>query len=311
MRIGVLVTGASGQVGTAVCSLLAADPNVRVSAPDRYCLPLDRPNEIAARLSEVDPHMVLHLGAFTEVDRAELQPDLAFRVNRDATAEIAVWCGSRGRPLLYVSTDFVFDGTPPPGRARSAWLRSGYDTGDRPSPLNVYGASKLAGEGAVRASAPLHWIVRTSWVFGAGGSNFPTAILRQAAAGRSLRVVSDQIGRPTYAPDLACALLRLAGVSRGAAAAPPGTYHVAGTGIASWYDLALETLTRAGWRTDVRAVGSEEYPTPAARPRRSALSTASAATVGVRLPPWRSGVNRFLVTLVELMPELLPAFEGR
>lgn len=129
---------------------------------------------------------------------------------------------------------------------RSVWALKGYEPGDPPSPLNVYGASKLAGEEAVRDQVAAHWIVRTSWVFGVGGSNFPTTILRQAAPRRSLRVVSDQMGRPTYDSDLAGAMVHLAGPSRVAPAAPPRTHHVAGRGTGSWYALAEYTLTRVG-----------------------------------------------------------------
>lgn len=305
------MTGGSGQVGSAAARLLAHVPEVQILRPHREILPLDRPLRLRAVLGRLDPALILHLGAFTAVDRAELEPNLAFRVNRDATATLASWCAAHQRPLLYVSTDFVFDGNPPPGRPHHLWLRHGYEPEDPPCPQNVYGASKLAGEIAVRSQVADHWIVRTSWVFGAGAPNFPTAILQQAARRTPLRVVADQVGRPTYAPDLAHALVYLVGLGSAAAAAPYGTYHVAGAGTASWYDVAVEILKRSAWAVAVEPIAAQDYPAPAVRPARSVLSTRSAAAVGVRLGPWRSGVSRFVAAMAELRPDLVPAYERR
>lgn len=310
MGVSAFITGGSGQVGQAVQSVLSR-MHITVVAPERSGFPLDRPEALSRELDKWNPTLILHLGAFTAVDRAETESSLAFKINSEATRVIATWCGRHDRPVLYMSTDFVFDGTPPPARSRARWLQDGYETIDPPHPLNVYGASKLAGEEAVRCYASKYWILRTSWVFGAQRASFPDAILRQAAAGHPIRVVTDQVGRPTYAPDLAHAALRLMGLKGpGGTPAPWGTYHSANCGVASWYEVAVETLRRAGWTTSVHAVTSEEHRTPAIRPARSVLSVRSTMSLGIHLPPWQSGIKRFVAAAGETNPELLATMEG-
>jgi dTDP-4-dehydrorhamnose reductase len=180
-----------------------------------------------------------------------------------------------------VSTDFVFD-----GRKQGA-----YTEADEPSPLSVYGASKLAGEHAVMAADPDVLMVRTAWVFGPGGANFPTKILSAARERGALTVVDDEIGSPTYSVDLATGIVALV-----ESCAEPGTYHLAGSGVASRYDLALEVLGAAGVEVPVSRASSSDFVSRVARPRNSVLDCSKAAAVGVCMPPWRDAVARFLGT---------------
>jgi dTDP-4-dehydrorhamnose reductase len=181
--------------------------------------------------------------------------------------------------LVHVSTDFVFDGSKP----------GAYTETDEPSPLSVYGASKLAGERAVLAAHPDVLMVRTAWVFGPGGVNFPYKILSAARERGALTVVDDEIGSPTYSVDLATGIVAL--VEAGVA---PGIYHLAGSGSVSRYDLALEVLGAAGVEVPVGRASSAQFPTRAARPRNSVLDCSKAAEQGVRLPRWEDGVRRFI-----------------
>ncbi|MCL6647163.1 MAG: dTDP-4-dehydrorhamnose reductase [Chloroflexi bacterium] len=314
MRARILLTGGTGQLGSEIRRLLTAGPEpaggLRLVAPARAELDLAEPGAVGRFLDDSEPELVLHAGAYTAVERAESEAGLAFRVNRDGTAAIASWCARRRVPLLYVSTDFVFDGQPPPGRDPAAWRAEGYEPEDTPHPLNVYGASKLAGEEAVRASGAPAWILRTSWVFGVRGANFPNSILRAAAAARLLRVVDDQWGRPTFARDLARVVLGVAGLLPGRGPAPYGTLHAANAGVTSWYAFAWEILGRAGWEVAVEPIASADYPSKARRPAFSALSTCSIEALGLGMRPWQEALEEFLAELRVTEPELFPRGRG-
>lgn len=314
MRSRILLTGGTGQLGSEIRRLLAAGPEpaggLRLAAPARAELDLAEPGAIGRFLEGLEPELVLHAGAYTAVDRAESEAEFAFRVNAEATGVIASWCARRGVPLLYVSTDFVFDGEPPPGRDPAAWRAEGYEPEDAPHPLNVYGASKLAGEEAVRASGAPAWILRTSWVFGVHGANFPKSILRAAAAGRPLRVVDDQRGQPTFARDLARVVLGVAGLLPGRAPAPYGTLHAANAGVTSWCAFAREILRRAGWEVAVEPIASADYPSKARRPAFSALSTRVIEALGLGMRPWQEALDEFLAELRGTEPELFPRGRG-
>jgi dTDP-4-dehydrorhamnose reductase len=227
------------------------------------------------------------------VDKAESERERAYAVNEGAPRALATWAASRGIPLVHVSTDYVFDGE------KSA----PYVEDDPIAPLGVYGASKAAGEQAVRQAAPRHLILRTSWVYAPHGANFVRTMLRLAADRDQLRVVHDQRGRPTSARQLAEVIAELAPQMRDPSFAY-GTYHFAGAGACTWWELASAVLDRAqphtGRRPQIVPITTAEYPTPARRPRSSVLDTTKLEQVfGLRPTAWTVELDR---TLAELFP---------
>jgi dTDP-4-dehydrorhamnose reductase len=230
--------------------------------------------------SAVSPTAVINAAAYTAVDRAESDAAAAFALNRDAPARIARACANRGLPLVHFSTDFVFDGT----------KAEPYREDDLRNPLNVYGRSKAEGEDAVAAAGGIHAVLRTSWVYSSVGSNFVRTMLRLAAEKQEVRVVDDQIGRPTSARDCAdAALLAVRQMLRGESL---GLVHVAGEGEASWAELAEEIFrheARAGrGRPVLKPISTAEYGSVAARPANSRLNTGRAAEIlGWQAPSWR------------------------
>lgn len=241
---------------------------------------LSRPEQAARVVRNSSADAVIIAAAYTAVDKAESEPDLAARVNSDAPAAVADACKLSGKMLAHVSTDFVFD-----GEKREAYLES-----DPVAPLSVYGRTKADGERRVLAACPEAVVARTSWVFSGFGTDFVGAILGAARAGKSLSVVEDQIGRPTYAPDLALALLqivdaRLAGKGEG------GVLHLAGEGTVSRLEQARAVLDAAGLTAPVAPARSIDRPTPAKRPLHAVLGGARAEQLfGVVMPSWRPGL---------------------
>jgi dTDP-4-dehydrorhamnose reductase len=211
--------------------------------------------------------IVINCAAWTDVDGAEEHEEEALRINGDGARNLAEAAGR----ILYVSTDYVFDGT----------KREPYLVTDPVNPMTAYGRTKLAGERATAEANPRHQIVRTSWVFGPGGSNFVETILRLAREREVLRVVDDQVGKPTYAGHLAPALLELAGTE------DYGIHHRAGGGQCSWFEFAREIVERAGIDCEVQPCATEEFPRPAPRPAYSVLA-------GGDLPDWREGLDAYL-----------------
>ena len=263
-----LITGGEGQLGVA---LARSAPGPAVAA-GRADLDVGDPAAVARMMARVRPSLVIHAGAYTDVDGCEADRPRAWRVNAEGTAHLARACAVAGARLVYVSTDYVFAGN----------ASAPYEPDDPLRPTSVYGASKLAGELAVRTLLPEgHAIVRTSWVFAARGRNFVRTILRLAAQRPELRVVDDQRGRPTCADDLAFWIWAL--VDRGAT----GTFHASNAGECTWYGFAREIVARAGYATRVLPVSTAEFPRPARRPAYSVLSTASlTAATGIEPRPW-------------------------
>jgi dTDP-4-dehydrorhamnose reductase len=225
--------------------------------------------------------VVIHTAAFTSVDDCEHRPDLAFQVNAEGTRNVAVACLEASLPMLYVSTDYVFDGQKP----------TPYAEDDLPNPLNVYGRSKLQGERHVKELLQAAWIVRTSWLFGPLGKNFVRTILQRAQRGESLRVVDDQIGAPTYTMDLAEKLEQI--VTRG----NPGIYHVTNRGYCSWFEFAQEILRQAGLsHVPLFAIPTSASDRPALRPRNSRLAHTRLESEGLGLlPAWQDALTRYLL----------------
>jgi dTDP-4-dehydrorhamnose reductase len=266
--VKILLTGAGGQLGRALRQALAGHA---VVALDHAALDIGRWEEVRAAVRTHRPDLVLNAAAYTRVDEAETDAGTAYIVNARGARNLALGATEAGAALLQVSTDYVFDGASP----------RPYHEFDRPRPVSVYGASKLAGEQAVRELTPRHYVVRTAWLYDANGRNFPNA-LRRLAGEPEVRVVSDQYGSPTYAPHLAQAIARL--IESGAY----GTYHLAGQGAASWFDLAR----RLGIATPVVPVSTAEFPRPAPRPRYSVLTTLQ--DPAILLPPWEQGLAAYV-----------------
>jgi len=282
-----LIAGWQGQLARALVELAPAANDIDALAVGRPALDLCEPGSIARAMTGFRPDVIINTAAYTAVDKAESEPAAAAALNAEGARLLAVEAARLGAALIHVSTDYVFDGA-----------KSGaYVETDATSPINVYGASKLAGEQAVAAANPRHVIVRTSWVHSATGQNFVKTMLRLARERPALRVVDDQIGAPTYAPHLAAAVLDIArGVARaGQAEGRWGLYHAAGTGYVSWCGLAREVFRVSaglgGPSVPVEPIPSTAYPTPARRPLNSRLDCGKLERdFAIRLPPWQDGV---------------------
>jgi dTDP-4-dehydrorhamnose reductase len=242
---------------------------------------LTRPGMLEPCIATSRPDVVIHAAAFTAVDECERQPDAAFRVNGEGTRNVALACREAGLPMLYISTDYVFDGEKP----------APYIESDEPNPLGVYGRSKLEGERHVREMLEAYWIVRTSWLFGPCGRNFVRTILERARAGTPLRVVDDQIGAPTYTVHLAAALEEI--ILRG----EYGVYHATNQGACSWYEFACTILREAGMDASLVApIPTSASGRPAPRPRNSRLAATHLQQQGLPLlPPWPEGLRSYLL----------------
>lgn len=259
----ILVLGADGQLARHLKQLL---PDAEYWG--RNVFDLRQPLELSSAIRRLEPSFVVNAAAYTAVDKAESECDDAWSVNAEAPAMAARAAAALDIPLLHVSTDYVFDGT----------KIGEYSVGDPCKPINVYGASKLAGELAVRTLSARTWVLRTSWVFSEHGSNFPRTIIRLASRQSELRVVADQFGRPTYAGDLAQLIAQMVRGTRAQTLLPYGTYHAVGGPVTSWYAFAQAiTRTAVRWRLlsadpAISAISTSEYPTAARRPQNSALA---------------------------------------
>lgn len=253
----------------------------QVEAPPRSALDITDEAAFCARILQMEPDVVFQCAAFTAVDDAETREAEAFRVNAEATEYAAAACHKIGAALVYPSTDYVFAGT----------ATRPYRPDDPTDPVNAYGRSKLAGEAAARGAG--QWlVVRTSWLYGAGGRNFVDTIRGLAAERDRLEVVNDQVGRPTWTGSLAKAMVEL--LMRGAR----GIHHVTDGGDPqSWYQVAREIVERTGARAEVVPVTSARFPRPARRPSYSVLDCSGAESVlGETMPEWRGVLGRYLVS---------------
>ncbi|MEZ5686586.1 MAG: dTDP-4-dehydrorhamnose reductase [Paracoccaceae bacterium] len=279
-----LVFGSTGQVA---CELRRLAPEARFLG--RAEADLEDPAACAAAITAFRPEMVINAAAFTAVDLAEDDPARTHRMNAEAPAAMARAAAALGAGFVHISSDYVFDGT---GVAP-------HRPGDPVAPLNVYGASKAAGEGGVRAAGGTHVILRTSWVFSTRAPNFVTTMLRLSQDRPDLLVVEDQIGGPTPARALAEALLQIARALR-ADPGTAGTYHFAGAPDVSWADFAREILRQAGRVAQVHGIGSDDYPVAARRPLNSRLDcTRTEAVFGIKRPDWRAALGAVLRELEE------------
>jgi dTDP-4-dehydrorhamnose reductase len=282
-----LVFGETGQVARELARV-AASRGVAVEALGRGRADLADAAACAAAIEGAEVDAVVNAAAYTAVDRAETEPELAHAVNGAAPGAMARACAGRGVPFLHVSTDYVFDGTP--GRA---WRED-----DPTGPLGVYGASKLEGERAVLAAGGRAAVLRTAWVFSAHGGNFVKTMLRLGAERERLRVVDDQIGSPTPARAIAEALVTMAG-ALAAGRGEGGVFHFGGQPAVSWAGFARAIFeTKGGPAPVVEAIPTSEYPTPARRPLNSVLDCGRIAAVfGIAQPDWRAGLADVIAEL--------------
>jgi dTDP-4-dehydrorhamnose reductase len=270
----ILLTGATGQVGWELRKTLA--PLGEVKAFDRFGLDLADPPPLVAAVRALQPAVIVNAAAYTAVDKAESERDQAFAVNARAPRVLAEEAKRIGALLVHYSTDYVFDG----GKAMP------YAESDPPHPINAYGESKLAGEQAIATSGCRHLILRTSWVYGPRGRNFYLSMLRLAKERPELKVVDDQVGAPTSSLEIARATALLIG--KGA----EGLYHMTAAGSTTWCGFARAILKRAGIATPVVGIRTEDYPTPAKRPRNSRLDCSRLrAQFGVALAPWEEQLS--------------------
>lgn len=285
--INILVFGQTGQVATELARL--TNPDIIISCLSRDRADLSNPDACSKVIAASNPDVVINAAAYTAVDHAEFNKDLAFTINGTAPGVMARACAAAGIPFLQVSTDYVFDGS-----GTTPW---GPD--DATGPLGTYGHSKLLGEQAVRAAGGRHVILRTSWVFSAQSTNFVKTMRRLAAEREKLTIVADQVGGPTAACDIAAALLTIARAFHQGHGIT-GTYHFSGTPDVSWADFAREIFVQSGIACTVEDIPTSAYPTPARRPANSRLNgSALTRDYGIKRPEWRRSLSRVLADFKE------------
>jgi dTDP-4-dehydrorhamnose reductase len=278
----ILLIGAQGQVGWELARRLPALGNV--TATDRTTLDLADPDVIRGVVRAARPEVIVNAAAYTAVDKAESEPELAMRINGDAPGVLGEEAARAGALFVHYSTDYVYD-----GEKAGAYVET-----DAPNPVSAYGRSKLTGERAIVASGCRHLIFRTCWVYGPRGRNFLLTILKAARERPELKVVDDQFGAPTSSAAIAEATKQAIGTGRG-----QGIYHLSAAGRTSWHGFAQAIVEGAGLKTPVRAIPSSAYPTPARRPRNSVLDNSKLKSeLGIALPDWRDGLR-------EVLPQVL------
>ncbi len=276
----IIVTGAAGQLGGDVCRILK-EKNIPHKGIDRDEADITSERAVEAFFEKLDFDVLIHCAAYTAVDKAEEEKELCFAINARGTENLARMCKKKNAAIIYISTDYVFSGE---GEAP-------FETDDEKAPLSVYGKSKLEGERAVMSLCEKYFIVRTSWVFGEQDRNFIATMLRLSQTRDEVSVVCDQVGSPTYSKDLALLLTEMAQTEK------YGVYHGTNEGFCSWYELAKKVFELKGIPMKVNPVASEEYITPAKRPKNSRMSKRALTEAGFSLlPPWEDAVKRYLDT---------------
>ena len=271
----VLIFGATGMLGKALMRVWKHDEVVGVGSSDAD---IRNPEQVQAQIERVRPDWIVLSAAYTDVDGCELNPQLANSVNNFGAVNVAKAAAKVGAKLLFVSTDYVFDGT----------NTAPYETSDPRKPMNSYGKSKADAEEGILRVLPDACIVRTSWLFGAGGKCFPDTILKLASNRPQVEVVNDQRGCPTFTDDLATAIVQLCH------AGAQGIVHCTNSGDCTWYDFACEVVEQAGVNGTVKPTTSDRFVRPAARPRYSVLSPASLRAYGISMRPWKETLSDYL-----------------
>lgn len=265
----VLVTGANGMLGQDLCPVFE-DAGAFIIETDANTLDITDKETVDKVLNDIHPDLVVHCAAYTNVDKAEDDLKTARLINSKGTENIAKACGKLGITLVYISTDYVFDGT----------KNDPYMPDDKPNPLNNYGLTKLEGENAVKKYCEKYYIARTSWLYGHHGKNFVETMLSLADR-PEIKVVDDQIGCPTWTVELANGILKL--LSK-----PYGTYHVCGSGFVSWFGFAKEIFERSGLKVNLLPCKTDEFPRPAKRPHYSVMENNSLCR------NWQSALQDYL-----------------
>jgi dTDP-4-dehydrorhamnose reductase len=273
MRI--VITGCKGQLGTALQQALAGEQLLGLDLPEHD---IRDPVSIIDTITKLQPDLVLHAAAMTDVDGCERNPELAFRVNTLGTHNVALACGRCGAALVHISTNDVFDGRL--GRPYYEW--------DTPSPQSVYARSKAAAEFYVRTLLHHFYIVRTAWLYAQGGNNFATKIISAADQLGALRVVTDEVSTPTYAPDLARAIAQLIRTDH------YGIYHLTNSGVCSRHDWARKILELSGrGHVPVEPITTDQWPRPAPPPLYAPLANFAGAALGITLRPWEEALAEY------------------
>ena len=261
-----------------------------------YKLDITKKQNVSALIRNLNPDVIIHAAAWTDVDGCELDPKRAYRINSEGTKNVAIACRATGVTLIYISTDFVFDGK----------KKSPYKETDRTDPLSIYADSKLRGEAAVKKILKEYFILRTSWLYGKHGKNFVDTILRKAKTDNILKVVDDQVGSPTYSKDLAKAIRALisviarspakGGTTKKSQKMKYGTYHISNSGAVSWYDYAKEILKLTKSQTKVVPISSKELDRPAQRPKVSVLDNSKFVKfTGHDMRNWQGAIREYVV----------------
>ena len=271
----VLIFGATGMLGKALMRVWKQDEVVGLGSGDAD---IRNPEQVQAQVERVKPDWIVLGAAYTDVDGCEINPQLANSVNNFGAVNVAKAAAKGGAKLLFVSTDYVFDGkgTTP------------YETSEPRNPINTYGKSKADAETGILRVLPDACIARTSWLFGAGGKCFPDTILKLAATRPQIEVVNDQRGCPTFTDDLAAAIIQLCRTNA------QGIVHCANSGDCTWYDFACEIVKQAAAKTTVKPTTSDRFVRPAARPQYSVLSPASLHAYGISMRPWQEALRDYL-----------------
>lgn len=277
----ILITGGAGQLGSELRDLYQGREDVETFFVDREELALDDIDGIIDGLINYSPDIIIHGGAYTAVDRAETEIETADKVNHLASGEIAKYCKQYGAKLLAISTDYVFDGN----------SSTPLDENTAVSPINVYGETKLKGEQAIQANLPDAIIIRTAWVYSAYGYNFVKTMIRLMGERDEISVIADQVGSPTYALDLAKAIVNIIDGQNWDA----GIYHFSNEGEISWYDFAVAIKEIKNLDCIINAIPTSAYPTIARRPKFSLLDkTKIKSTFGVQVPLWKDSLKEML-----------------
>lgn len=282
----ILITGANGQLGSELRKVLDPVYPGRVLYTDVKELDLTDSKAVELFVVDNDITHIINCAAYTAVDRAEEEKMLCASINIDAVKNLALAADKNGAKIIHISTDYVFDGT----------NHRPYKEADKVNPISQYGTTKRKGETALLALSSDAIIIRTAWLYSSFGNNFVRTMLRLAESGKDVRVVADQIGTPTYARDLAVAILAILQSHQWV----PGVYHYTNEGAASWYDFAKAIFRIAGKKVKVLPIPTEDYPTPAARPSYSILDkTRIKATYGIEIPHWEESLAECLPLMID------------
>ena len=281
--MNILVTGSTGQLGNELKFLSASYPKYKFTFASRDEMPLNDRKKLEEFISVIKPQVLINCAAYTQVDKAEEQREEAMIINGEAPGRMAQACAKQGAAMIHISTDYVFNGKASEPQKEDASV----------DPVNWYGATKLEGEKRVLEALSESLVIRTSWVYSSFGKNFVKTMLRLMSERESISVVNDQVGSPTYAADLAEAIMQI--IEKGI---DPGIYHFSNGGTISWFEFAEQIRNAAGKTCKVNPIPSAQFPTPAVRPSYSVMDTSKISrTFGISIKPWKESLDACLQKL--------------